>query len=69
MITIGKLAKQFGMLPSQVYIQANTYDLMINDVLATYENYQQMKSSGKIDHTIYKYTQEELINMMTKSNE
>jgi len=41
------MAREYGMLPSQVILQANTYDLMVMDVLAVYEQYQQDKADGK----------------------
>lgn len=39
MINVGYLAKTFHLLPSQVIAHATTYDLMITDVLATWEEY------------------------------
>lgn len=39
MINVGHLAKTYGLLPSQVIASATTYDLMITDVLATWEDY------------------------------
>jgi len=39
MINVGYLAKTYGLLPSQVFANATTYDLMITDVLATWEEY------------------------------
>jgi hypothetical protein len=68
MITIGRMAEKYGMLPSQVEQSATTYDLMISDVLATYENFQQQKASGKVDPSVYQYTQEELMAMMEQAN-
>lgn len=69
MITIGRMAERFGMLPHQVEQQATSYDLMIMDVLATYDRYQQQKQTGKlIDPDVYGYTQEELKAMMDKTN-
>lgn len=47
MLNVGHLAKTFGMLPSQVIEQATTYDLMIADVMGTWDDYQIKKSSGK----------------------
>lgn len=63
MITIGRMAERYGMLPSQVVMQATTYDLMISDVLATYDKYQESKSKnkGRVDPSVYGYTQEELL--------
>jgi hypothetical protein len=46
MITIGVLAKKYGQLPSQVVAHATSYDLMVDDVLTTWENYQQDPSSA-----------------------
>jgi len=64
MITIGRIAEKYGMLPSMVAEHATTYDLMITDVLATFDNYQQQKSSGKLmDASIYGYTTEELMKL------
>jgi len=68
MIMIGRMAKEYGMLPSQVEQQATTYDIMISDVLATYENYQQQKASGKVDPSVYEFNQDELKKMMEKAN-
>lgn len=39
MINIGMLAKTYGLLPSQVLHNATTYDLMVTDVLATWEHH------------------------------
>lgn len=58
------MAKEFGMLPSQVEKDATTYDLMVLDVLNTYDNYIQQKSAGKVDPSVYQFTQEELKTMM-----
>lgn len=70
MITIGRMAEKFGMLPSQVATQATTYDLMITDVLATYDNYQQQKSSGKLmDASVYGLTEEEMMKMVERAKQ
>jgi len=60
MITIGRMAERYGMLPSQVAKDCTTYDLMITDVLATFDKYQQSKSKGLVDPDVYNLTQEEL---------
>ena len=65
---IGRMAKQYGMLPSMVEQQATTFDIMVSDILATYENYQQQKANGKIDPSIYGFSQDELKSMMEQSN-
>lgn len=65
MITIGRMAERYGMLPSQIIEHATTYDLMISDVLATYDKYQESKTKGKgrADPSIYAFTQEELVKL------
>ena len=67
MISIGRLAEKYGMLPSQVQSDATTYDLMITDVLATYDRYIESKQSGKTDMSLYQYKEEELLAMMKKA--
>ena len=47
MINIGMIAKQYGLLPSMVRDLGNTYDLMIYDVMMSWEQYQQDKAEGK----------------------
>ena len=64
---IGRLSKDLGMLPSQVELQATTYAIMVMDVLNTYENWQQQKANGKVDPSVFQFTQEELKAMMEKS--
>lgn len=64
---IGRMAKEYGMLPHMVEQQATTFDIMVTDILATYEQYQQQKASGKIDPKIYGFSQDEMQSMMEKS--
>ena len=47
MINIGSIAKTYGMLPSEVVQRANTFDLMITDVMSSWENYHTEKALGK----------------------
>lgn len=69
MIMVGRMAEKYGMLPSQIEQQATTYDIMINDVLATWENFQQQKHSGKpLSPELYNFTQDELQDMLRKNN-
>jgi hypothetical protein len=64
---IGRMAEKYSMLPSQVAMNATTYDLMVTDVLATYDQYQQSKSKGGLmDASLYKFTEEELKGMLRK---
>jgi len=67
MITIGRLAEKFHMLPHQVEQNATTYDFMITDVLATYDNYQQAKSKkGTLDPKMYNLSTKQLLEMQDK---
>jgi hypothetical protein len=67
MITVGRMAERYGMLPHQVAQNATTYDLMITDVLATYDRYEQAKSKGgTLDPTVYNFSTEELKKMQGK---
>ncbi len=66
---IGRMAEKYSKLPHEVEQNATTYDIMIMDVLSTYDNYQQQKSSGKlIDASVYGLNQEDLKNIMNKSD-
>lgn len=68
MITIGRMAEAYGLLPSEVASRATTYDLMVTDVLATYEKYMQQKSSGKlVDPSVYQLSGDELKNIMEQA--
>jgi hypothetical protein len=68
MITIGRMAEKYHMLPSQVEANATTYDFMITDVLAAYENYQmaKTKTGGTLDPKMYKLSQEQLLAIKNK---
>jgi hypothetical protein len=63
MITIGRMAEKYHILPSQVEQNATTYDFMITDVLATYEQYLAAKNNkkGAIDPKVYNLTTEQLL--------
>lgn len=64
MINIGMIAKQYGQLPSQVREFGTTYDLMIYDVMMSWEQYQQEKAEGK-NHAP-QLSQEQMTAMMDK---
>ena len=65
MLNVGMIAKTYGVLPSYVIEFANTYDLMIADVMSSWEEYQYNKVMGKPN--IPSYTQDELKAMLNKS--
>ena len=64
MISIGMIAKQYGMLPSQVRELGSTYDLMIYDVMMSWEQYQQDKANGTM--SIPNLSQEQLLAILNK---
>ena len=64
MLNIGVIAKTYSMLPSQVIGNATTYDLMISDVMSSWEEYQYNKAMGK--STVPNYSTQELLDMMQK---
>lgn len=67
MLIVGRMAEKYGVLPHLIEQNATTYDFMIMDVLATYDNYQQQKSKGGLmDASVYGYTQEELLKIKNK---
>jgi hypothetical protein len=64
MINIGMIAKQYGQLPSTVRELGTTYDLMIYDVMMSWEQYQQEKAEGKTQTP--NLSQEQMMAMMEK---
>jgi hypothetical protein len=44
---IDTLGKRYGLLPSEVLMRANTFDLYIMDAALTFENYHQKKANSK----------------------
>jgi hypothetical protein len=61
------LAKEYGLLPSEVVTRATTFDLMVTDVLATYESYEYHKAQGKLMPTDGAYEEEELKAILEKA--
>jgi len=58
MISIGHIARTYGLLPSEVLARATTYDIMITDVYSTWENYQ------KDPNATENYSQEQLLELV-----
>lgn len=61
LITVGYMAKEYGVLPHVIRDTATTYDLMIYDVVQTWDKFQQAKATGK---TVQEPSTEELQSMM-----
>lgn len=63
MITIGHMAKTYGMLPSEIAARATTYDIMITDVYQAWEQFQ--SNPGGVEN----YSQEQLEAAVKRSKE
>lgn len=55
------------MLPSEVAARATTYDLMVTDALATYEQYEFYKANGKVMPMENAYSEDELFAILEKA--
>ena len=66
---IDTLGKRYGLLPSEVILRANTFDLYIMDMALTFENYHHKKSMNNGIDPIPDYTEAELMSMFNKSKE
>lgn len=70
MITIGRMAEKYHLLPHQVEQNATTYDFMITDVLAAWERFQQAKGKGgTIDPNLYNLSSEQLLTILNKTKQ
>jgi len=68
-ILIDTMAERYGMLPSQVMANANTFDVFVADTAIGYRNYLNDKANGKA--TMYKpesYQQDELLSILRGEN-
>ena len=59
------MAKEFGLLPSQVRTQATSYDIMVLDVMVTWEKDIQERAQGRIEAP--NLSQDELIKIMKEA--
>lgn len=56
------MGKRYGKLPSELFLNADTFDLMVMDVALGYERYINDKQSKKFDQSMF--DQNDLINKM-----
>lgn len=54
----------YGQLPSQVEANATTFDIMVYDVMMSWEEHQRNQSEGKLETP--KLSQEQMMAMMNK---
>jgi len=67
-LQIDGMGKRYGLLPSQVIREADTFDLYIMDAAMTFEHYHNKKANtGKAP--IPEYTQDELLGMLGKNKD
>jgi len=55
------------MLPSEVALKATTFDLMVVDVLATYDKYESYKARGEVMPMDDAYSVDELQDILNKA--
>jgi hypothetical protein len=65
MISVGTLAKTYGVLPSYVRDNASTFDLMIMDVMVTWEQHRQDQADGKLSAP--ELSQDELLKILKET--
>jgi hypothetical protein len=59
-LNIGMMAREYGILPSEVRARATAYDIMVYDVVNTWENHQKNPNSTE------NYSTEQLKEIMEK---
>ena len=68
-LQVDGLGKRYGMLPSEVLIRGNTFDLYIMDAALTFENYHNKKAANNGKPPIPDYTEEELMVLLNKAKQ
>jgi hypothetical protein len=63
------LGKRYGMLPSQVLSQGNTFDLYVMDMALTFENYHNKKAMNGGKAPVPEYSNDELLDIFNKGKE
>lgn len=69
LLQIDGLGKRYGLLPSQVLGNANTFDLYVMDAVLSWESYQHKKQNSKPGTFVPDLTTEELVEIYNKNNE
>ena len=65
-LQIDGIAKRYGMLPSKVIVEADTFDLYIMDAALTFEQYHHKKAMNNGKDPLPEYTENELLSMVQK---
>lgn len=66
LLTLDKMAERYGMLPSQVLVQASTLDLYVMDAAISYHDYSQRKANGEV---AVQYSEQDLLNIIRNTRE
>lgn len=69
LLQLDGLGKRYGMLPSQVLSQGNTFDLYVMDAALTFENYHNKKAMNNGRDPLPDYTDNELLDIFNKGKE
>lgn len=68
-LTIDSMGKRYGMLPSEVLSNSNTFDLYIMDAALSFESFHHKKANNKGMDPLPNYSQDELLDMLNKNKE
>lgn len=66
-LQIDGLGKRYGILPSRVLQEANTFDLYILDAAMSFEQYHQKKANNNGREPVPEYTTDQLLDIMGKT--
>lgn len=66
---IDGLGKRYGILPSEVLRQADTFDLYVIDAALTFEQYHHKKAMNKGQIPVEAYSNDQLLEMFNKGKE
>jgi len=69
LLQLDGLGKRYGMLPSQVLSQGNTFDLYVMDAALTFENYHNKKAMNNGKDPTPELTNDELLDIFNKGKE
>jgi hypothetical protein len=68
-LMIDSLGKRYGMLPSEVLLRSNTFDLYIMDASLTFENYHHKKAMNNGVAPAPDYSTDELVAMFNQNKD
>lgn len=68
-LMIDGLGKRYGLLPSEVLVRGNTFDLYIMDCALSFESYQHKKSINNGKEPTPELTKEELLKIFNNNKQ